>query len=107
MVFEAVGRTHGEALDLGARGGGGGLGRGDGQDTIQGYTDSTGTPEHNDQLGEQRAEAVRRFLNRQGVALNRMATISYGQEQPVASNETPEGRSQNRRVEISIAPITQ
>ena len=69
---------------------------------IQGYTDSTGTPEHNDQLGEQRAEAVRRFLNRQGVALNRMATISYGQEQPVASNDTPEGRSQNRRVTIVV-----
>ena len=69
---------------------------------IQGYTDSTGTPEHNDQLGEQRAEAVRRFLNRQGVALNRMATISYGQEQPVASNYTPEGRSQNRRVTIVV-----
>ena len=69
---------------------------------IQGYTDATGTPEHNNQLGEQRAEAVRRFLNRQGVALNRMATISYGQEQPVASNETPEGRSQNRRVTIVV-----
>ncbi|MEN5362423.1 OmpA family protein [Brevundimonas intermedia] len=69
---------------------------------IQGYTDATGTPEHNDQLGEQRAEAVRRFLNRQGVALNRMATISYGQEQPVASNDTPEGRSQNRRVTIVV-----
>ncbi len=69
---------------------------------IQGYTDSTGTPEHNDQLGEQRAEAVRRFLNRQGVALNRMSTISYGQEEPVASNDTPEGRAQNRRVTIVV-----
>ena len=69
---------------------------------IQGYTDATGTPQHNDELGEQRAEAVRRFLNRQGVALNRMATISYGQEQPVASNDTPEGRSQNRRVTIVV-----
>nr|WP_314436708.1 OmpA family protein [uncultured Brevundimonas sp.] len=69
---------------------------------IQGYTDATGTPQHNDQLGEQRAEAVRRFLNRQGVALNRMSTISYGQEQPVASNDTPQGRSQNRRVTIVV-----
>jgi outer membrane protein OmpA-like peptidoglycan-associated protein len=69
---------------------------------IQGYTDATGTPQHNDELGEQRAEAVRRFLNRQGVALNRMATISYGQEQPVASNDTAEGRSQNRRVTIVV-----
>ena len=69
---------------------------------IQGYTDSTGTPEHNDQLGEQRAEAVRRFLNRQGVALNRMATISYGETKPVAPNNTREGRAQNRRVAIVV-----
>jgi peptidoglycan-associated lipoprotein len=69
---------------------------------IQGFTDATGSPQYNDQLGDQRAEAVRRFLNRQGVALNRMATISYGQENPVASNDTPEGRSQNRRVTIVV-----
>ena len=69
---------------------------------IQGYTDATGPVEHNNQLGEQRAEAVRRFLNRQGVALNRMSTISYGSEEPVASNDTPEGRSQNRRVTIVV-----
>ena len=69
---------------------------------IQGFTDSTGSPEYNNELGEHRAEAVRRFLNRQGVALNRMATISYGQENPVASNDTPEGRSQNRRVTIVV-----
>ena len=69
---------------------------------IQGYTDSTGTPEHNDQLGEQRAEAVRRFLNRQGVALNRMATISYGQDEPVAPNNTRDGRAANRRVVVVV-----
>ena len=45
---------------------------------------------------------MRRFLNRQGVALNRMSTISYGQEEPVASNDTPEGRAQNRRVTIVV-----
>jgi outer membrane protein OmpA-like peptidoglycan-associated protein len=69
---------------------------------IQGYTDSTGTPEYNERLGEQRAEAVRRFLSEQGVALNRMATISYGQDKPVAPNETTEGRAQNRRVAIVV-----
>ena len=69
---------------------------------IQGYTDSTGTPEYNERLGEQRAEAVRRYLSQQGVALNRMATISYGQEQPVAPNDTREGRAQNRRVAIVV-----
>ena len=52
--------------------------------------------------GEARAEAVRRFLNEQGVALNRMATISYGPDAPVAPNDTPEGRAQNRRVVIIV-----
>lgn len=69
---------------------------------IQGYTDSTGTPDYNDKLGEARAEAVRKYLSQQGVALNRMATISYGQEAPVAPNDTREGRAQNRRVAIIV-----
>ena len=69
---------------------------------IQGYTDSTGNPSFNEELGAARAEAVRRSLSRQGVALNRMATISYGEEAPVASNDTPEGRAQNRRVAIVV-----
>jgi peptidoglycan-associated lipoprotein len=69
---------------------------------IQGYTDSTGTPAYNENLGGQRAEAVRRYLSQQGVALNRMATISYGQDQPVAPNDTREGRAQNRRVAIVV-----
>lgn len=69
---------------------------------IQGYTDSVGDEHHNDQLGEARAEAVRRYLSRRGVALNRMAAISYGEESPVASNDTPEGRAQNRRVTIVV-----
>ena len=69
---------------------------------IQGHTDATGDETYNEQLGEARAEAVRRYLAKQGVALNRMATISYGEESPVAPNETPEGRSQNRRVAIVV-----
>jgi len=69
---------------------------------IQGHTDSTGSPEYNMRLGEARAEAVRRFLAKQGVALNRMATISYGQEEPVASNSTRDGRAQNRRVALIV-----
>ena len=69
---------------------------------IQGYTDASGNPEYNEQLGEARAEAVRRTLSRQGIALNRMATISYGEDSPVAPNETPEGRAQNRRVAIVV-----
>ena len=64
---------------------------------IQGYTDATGDKAANYRLGDERADAVRRYLNMQGVALNRMATISYGQDNPVASNRTRAGRSQNRR----------
>ncbi|MES2343088.1 MAG: OmpA family protein [Pseudomonadota bacterium] len=69
---------------------------------IQGFTDATGTPDYNEQLGAARAEAVRKFLSQQGIALNRMATISYGEDTPVADNTTPEGRAQNRRVAIVV-----
>jgi outer membrane protein OmpA-like peptidoglycan-associated protein len=69
---------------------------------IQGYTDASGDEAYNEQLGEARAEAVRRSLSLQGIALNRMATISYGEDMPVASNDTPEGRAQNRRVAIVV-----
>lgn len=69
---------------------------------IQGHTDATGPEAYNDRLGQARAEAVRKYLSRAGVALNRMATISYGEEAPVAPNDTSEGRSQNRRVAIVV-----
>jgi outer membrane protein OmpA-like peptidoglycan-associated protein len=69
---------------------------------IQGHTDSTGTADYNMSLGEQRAEAVRLFLNEQGVALNRMDTISYGKTAPIADNKTKAGRAQNRRVNIVV-----
>lgn len=69
---------------------------------IQGHTDATGPEAYNDQLGEARAEAVRKYLSQQGVALNRMATISYGEEAPVAPNDNADGRAQNRRVAIVV-----
>ena len=69
---------------------------------IQGHTDTVGDEAYNEQLGQARAEAVRRFLSRDGIALNRMATISYGEGEPVASNDTEEGRAQNRRVAIVV-----
>jgi peptidoglycan-associated lipoprotein len=69
---------------------------------IQGHTDSTGTDDVNMKLGEARAEAVRRYLNKQGVALNRMSTISYGASEPVESNKTKEGRAKNRRVVVIV-----
>ncbi|HXR95616.1 MAG TPA: OmpA family protein [Rhizomicrobium sp.] len=69
---------------------------------IQGHTDSAGPPTLNDRLGEERAEAVRLYMNQHGVALNRMNTISYGEKDPVASNKTRIGRAQNRRVVLIV-----
>jgi outer membrane protein OmpA-like peptidoglycan-associated protein len=69
---------------------------------IQGHTDSTGPSDYNMKLGEERAEAVRLYLNEKGVALNRMATISYGETQPVESNKTKTGRAKNRRVVLIV-----
>lgn len=69
---------------------------------IQGHTDATGPAEYNQYLGLQRAEAARLHLHRQGVALDRMATISYGEEAPAGDNSTSEGRALNRRVEVVV-----
>lgn len=69
---------------------------------IQGHTDSTGDAAYNEMIGLKRAEAVRKFLNRAGVALNRMSAISYGEDAPVADNNSREGRAQNRRVVIVV-----
>ena len=69
---------------------------------IQGHTDATGSDTINQQLGLQRAEAVRLHLARAGVPLARMATISYGESAPLADNSTREGRSTNRRVQLIV-----
>jgi peptidoglycan-associated lipoprotein len=70
---------------------------------IQGHTDETGGPAVNDMLGQQRAEAVRRYLARQHkFPLSRMSTISYGDTLPVAPNKTAAGRAQNRRVVVIV-----
>jgi outer membrane protein OmpA-like peptidoglycan-associated protein len=69
---------------------------------IQGHTDSKGPDTANARLGEERAEAVRLFMNQHGVPLNRMATISYGKQDPVANNKTRHGRAENRRVVLVV-----
>ena len=69
---------------------------------IQGHTDATGPEPVNMSLGEKRAEAVRLFMNKAGVALNRMNAISYGEEVPVADNKSRTGRAQNRRVVVVV-----
>jgi outer membrane protein OmpA-like peptidoglycan-associated protein len=69
---------------------------------VQGHTDATGSKEGNIRLGAERAEAVRRYLNQHGVPLNRMSTISYGAEAPVAPNTNRAGRQANRRVVLIV-----
>jgi outer membrane protein OmpA-like peptidoglycan-associated protein len=68
--------------------------------TIEGHTDSTGTPAHNQALSEQRAKSVREYLTGNGVAAGRLSTAGFGQTKPVADNATELGRAQNRRVEL-------
>ena len=64
---------------------------------IQGHTDDTGGEAYNEELGQRRAEAVRRYLSREHkLPLNRMSTISYGDTLPLESNKTRAGRSANR-----------
>jgi len=70
---------------------------------IQGHTDDTGGRKLNDELGERRADEVRRYLSRSAqLPLNRMSTISYGDTLPVAPNKTRKGRAENRRVVIVV-----
>jgi len=69
---------------------------------IQGHTDSRGSDAANQRLGEERAEAVRLFMNQHGVPLNRMSTISYGKKDPVTDNKTRANRAQNRRVVLIV-----
>ena len=69
---------------------------------IQGHTDARGAATTNQRLGAERAEAVRVFMSKHGVPLNRMATISYGKDDPVADNKSRQGRAQNRRVVLIV-----
>lgn len=74
---------------------------------IAGHTDSTGSADYNKRLSERRAEAVGNHLAQSGVQRQRLSMSGYGLTQPVASNDTEDGRSQNRRVEITLSPIQQ
>jgi OOP family OmpA-OmpF porin len=67
---------------------------------VAGYTDNTGTDEHNEKLSLHRADAVRTYLIGKGVAADRLTAKGYGESNPVASNDTVEGRTENRRVEL-------
>jgi outer membrane protein OmpA-like peptidoglycan-associated protein len=70
---------------------------------IQGHTDATGSEDYNLKLGEERAQAVRRELNRShGLPLHRMSVISYGEAEPVADNSKRDERARNRRVVLVV-----
>lgn len=69
---------------------------------IYGYTDITGKPEYNLTLSEQRAVAVEKYLESKGLNMSRFKMVGMGIADPIATNDTPEGRSQNRRVEFAI-----
>jgi outer membrane protein OmpA-like peptidoglycan-associated protein len=69
---------------------------------VEGYTDSEGTDERNLNLSTRRAHAVERYLEKQGIAAGRMDYAGFGSKHPIASNDTPEGKAQNRRVEMVL-----
>ncbi len=72
---------------------------------VIGHTDNTGSAAYNYDLSQRRASSVAAILQGAGVAASRLSIIGAGEDQPVASNLTPEGRAQNRRVEIIIRPM--
>ena len=74
---------------------------------VSGHTDSVGTVAVNQRLSEQRAQSVADYLSYQGVARPRIATRGFGKSMPIASNDTEDGRAQNRRVEIKLSPVTE
>lgn len=74
---------------------------------VVGHTDSTGSEQHNLQLSQQRAQSVAQFLTGHGVNSQRVLTWGRGESQPIASNDTAEGRAENRRVDIVIKPIVE
>ena len=74
---------------------------------VMGHTDSTGSDQYNLDLSRRRAESVANYLVGRGVSRARIETIGYGEQYPIADNSSPDGRAQNRRVELRITPVTQ
>jgi outer membrane protein OmpA-like peptidoglycan-associated protein len=73
---------------------------------VAGHTDSTGTDAYNQQLSERRATSVASYLSTRNVLGDRLITIGMGEARPIATNDTAEGRQQNRRVELTLVPLT-
>ena len=73
---------------------------------VAGHTDSTGSDAYNQSLSERRARSVSTYLQGQGVITERLITVGMGESRPVADNTTADGRQANRRVEITMVPLT-
>jgi outer membrane protein OmpA-like peptidoglycan-associated protein len=73
---------------------------------VAGHTDSSGSDQYNQALSERRAQAVAGYLSSHGVKTQRLIAIGAGEGHPVASNDTEQGRAANRRVELTIVPVT-
>ncbi len=71
---------------------------------VVGHTDNVGTAQRNQTLSERRAQGIADLLRREGLTKDRLIVVGYGQDKPIASNDTPEGRAQNRRVEVIVQP---
>jgi outer membrane protein OmpA-like peptidoglycan-associated protein len=74
---------------------------------VAGHTDSTGSNAYNQALSERRANTVARYLSSKSVVEARIDSVGFGEDIPIADNATEEGRSLNRRVELSLLPITE
>ncbi len=72
------------------------------QVVVEGHTDHLGPKRYNQKLSEKRAKAIVKALKAQGISSNRITAVGYGETQPVADNNTPDGRRANRRVEIIL-----
>lgn len=73
---------------------------------VAGHTDSTGSDAYNQSLSERRAESVAAYLQTRQVPPDRVIIVGVGEQHPIASNDTPDGRQQNRRVELTLVPLT-
>lgn len=74
---------------------------------VAGHTDSTGSDQYNQQLSQRRADAVASYLKTRSVRSDRIITVGAGEGHPVASNDTADGRQRNRRVELTLVPLTE
>jgi outer membrane protein OmpA-like peptidoglycan-associated protein len=74
---------------------------------VAGHTDNTGSDQYNQALSERRANSVAQYLESHGVNAQRVITVGAGETHPIASNDSADGRQANRRVELSLEPVTQ